>query len=134
MVSHDRYFLERVTDQQYAILDTKLRHLPGGVEEYLRRRQEQQKLGGTRAASDAVGAQAAGLSGGERRTAEKELAAIERRIAKLDADITAKRTALADHDQADFVGLGAKMTVIGELEAESLGLEERWLELSEQLE
>src|SRR5690606_28055959 len=28
VVSHDRYFLERVTDQQYAILDGRLRHLP----------------------------------------------------------------------------------------------------------
>ena len=136
VVSHDRYFLERVTDQQYAILDTRLRHLPGGVEEYLRRRREQQKAGSAQAASAAVGtkAAAAGLSGGELRTAQKELAAIERRIAKVDAEITAKRTALADHDQADFVGLGAKMTAIGQLEAENVSLEERWLELSEQLE
>src|SRR5581483_6199285 len=36
VVSHDRYLLERVTDQQYAILDGRLRHLPGGVDEYLR--------------------------------------------------------------------------------------------------
>ena len=36
VVSHDRYLLERVTDQQYAILDGHLRHLPGGIDEYLR--------------------------------------------------------------------------------------------------
>ncbi len=36
VVSHDRYLLERVTDQQYAILGGRLRHLPGGVDEYLR--------------------------------------------------------------------------------------------------
>ena len=36
VVSHDRYLLERITDQQYAILDGRLRHLPGGVDEYLR--------------------------------------------------------------------------------------------------
>ncbi|MGB3474734.1 MAG: ABC-F family ATP-binding cassette domain-containing protein, partial [Mycobacterium sp.] len=35
VVSHDRYLLERVTDNQYAILDGQLRHLPGGVDEYL---------------------------------------------------------------------------------------------------
>ena len=133
VVSHDRYFLERVTDQQYAILDTRLRHLPGGVEEYLRRRRAQQKAGGSQT-SAAVGAKAAGLSGGDLRTAQKELASIERRIAKVDAEITAKRTALADHDQADFVGLGAKMAAIGQLETENVSLEERWLELSEQLE
>ena len=135
VVSHDRYFLERVTDQQYAILDRRLRHLPGGVEEYLRRRREQQKAGGGQTAS-AVGtkAAAAGLTGGELRTAQKELAAIERRIAKVDAEITAKRAALADHDQSDFVGLGVKMTAIGQLETENVSLEGRWLELSEQLE
>ncbi|GMA24840.1 ABC transporter ATP-binding protein [Luteimicrobium album] len=38
VVSHDRYLLERVTDQQYAILDGRFRHLPGGVDEYLRLR------------------------------------------------------------------------------------------------
>src|SRR6478609_10807357 len=38
VVSHDRYFLERATDQQYAILSKHLRHLPGGVDEYLRLR------------------------------------------------------------------------------------------------
>lgn len=36
VVSHDRYLLERVTDHQYAILRGTLRHLPGGVEEYVR--------------------------------------------------------------------------------------------------
>ncbi len=36
VVSHDRYLLERITDQQYAILDGRLRHLPGGIDEYLR--------------------------------------------------------------------------------------------------
>jgi hypothetical protein len=103
------------------------------VEEYLRRRREQQKAGGSQT-SAAVGAKAAGLSGGDLRTAQKELASIERRIAKVDAEITAKRTALADHDQSDFVGLGAKMAAIGQLETENVSLEERWLELSEQLE
>ncbi len=36
VVSHDRYLLERVTDQQYAVLGGHLRHLPGGVDEYMR--------------------------------------------------------------------------------------------------
>ncbi|MDN5899633.1 MAG: ATP-binding cassette domain-containing protein, partial [Brachybacterium sp.] len=35
VVSHDRYLLERVTDIQYAVLDGKVRHVPGGVEQYL---------------------------------------------------------------------------------------------------
>lgn len=36
LVTHDRYLMERVTDDQYAIIDGRLRHLPGGVDEYLR--------------------------------------------------------------------------------------------------
>ncbi|WNM23990.1 ABC-F family ATP-binding cassette domain-containing protein [Demequina capsici] len=35
VVSHDRYLMERVTDQQYAVVDGGLRHLPGGVDEYV---------------------------------------------------------------------------------------------------
>src|SRR6201994_4919914 len=42
VVSHDRYFIERVTDQQYAILGGRLRHLPGGIDEYLRLRSQSQ--------------------------------------------------------------------------------------------
>jgi ATPase components of ABC transporters with duplicated ATPase domains len=38
VVSHDRYLVERITDMQYAILGGGLRHLPGGVDEYLRDR------------------------------------------------------------------------------------------------
>ncbi|MBN9185149.1 MAG: ABC-F family ATP-binding cassette domain-containing protein, partial [Microbacterium sp.] len=53
VVSHDRYFIERVTDQQYAILGGRLRHLPGGVDEYLRLRAAQRRDPHRRAALDA---------------------------------------------------------------------------------
>ena len=36
LVTHDRYLMERVTDQQFALIDGHLRHVPGGVDEYLR--------------------------------------------------------------------------------------------------
>ncbi|MDN6528022.1 MAG: ATP-binding cassette domain-containing protein, partial [Brevibacterium sp.] len=49
VVSHDRYLLERVTDQQYAILDHGLRHVPGGVDEYLALRAESAKTGAAKA-------------------------------------------------------------------------------------
>ncbi|MDF7666242.1 ATP-binding cassette domain-containing protein, partial [Bifidobacterium sp. ESL0745] len=35
VVSHDRYLLERVTDEQFALIGGKVRHLPGGVDDYL---------------------------------------------------------------------------------------------------
>ncbi|GGC92895.1 ABC transporter ATP-binding protein [Tersicoccus solisilvae] len=143
VVSHDRYFLERVTDQQYAILDRRLRHLPGGVDEYLRLRAAQESArsssassGGTRSGSAGSTGSAAStsvLSGAELRAAQKELAAIERRLGKLSEQIATRRTALADHDQADYVGLGKEMAVINELEQETADLEERWLELGEAL-
>lgn len=138
VVSHDRYFIERVTDQQYAILDGHLRHLPGGVDEYLRlrarslsERDDAKRGGGTDAAAAASASPA--LSGADLRAAQKEVSALERRLEKLESQIGAARIALADHDQADYVGLGAEMARIGELEKERDGVEERWFELTEQL-
>ncbi|MEV5068588.1 ABC-F family ATP-binding cassette domain-containing protein [Microbacterium sp. LMI12-1-1.1] len=138
VVSHDRYFIERVTDQQYAILDGHLRHLPGGVDEYLRLRaralseRDDTKRG---AETDAAGSASTSpsLSGADLRAAQKEVSALERRLEKLESQIGAARVALADHDQADYVGLGAEMARIGELEKERDGVEERWFELTEQI-
>ncbi|WP_448390449.1 ABC-F family ATP-binding cassette domain-containing protein [Microbacterium aurum] len=141
VVSHDRYFLERVTDQQYALLAGpdgagRLRHLPGGIDEYLRLRELERGLGaqsGSRGQAAATPASAPALAGADLRAAQKELAAAERRIEKLTAQADAARTALADHDQSDYVGLGEKMKAIGELDAEIAALEERWFVLTELL-
>jgi ATP-binding cassette subfamily F protein uup len=137
VVSHDRYFIERVTDQQYAILGGHLRHLPGGVDEYLRLRERERAAAATGGrATDAAPAAASStpaLRGAELRAAQKEITALERRLEKLEAQITKARTALADHDQSDYVGLGAEMAKIGELESERDDVELRWFELTEQL-
>ncbi|TPF97420.1 ABC transporter ATP-binding protein [Bifidobacterium sp. UTCIF-39] len=45
VVSHDRYLLERVTDQQFALIGGKVRHLPGGVQDYLDMVEQAQKSG-----------------------------------------------------------------------------------------
>ncbi|CCH78084.1 ABC transporter related [Nostocoides japonicum T1-X7] len=133
VVSHDRYFLERVTDQQYAVLDGHLRHLPGGVDEYLK----------LRAASDAAPVSptktpdqkpSSVLSGAEQRAAEKELASLERRVEKLQQQAADARTKLAELDQSDYQLLGAEMAKITALDGEASTLEERWLELSALLE
>ncbi|MEZ3159582.1 hypothetical protein AB1K54_03445 [Microbacterium sp. BWT-B31] len=63
------------------------------------------------AAASAPGS-APSLGGAELRAAQKELAALERRLEKLEQQITAARTALADHDEAGYVGLGAEMARI----------------------
>ncbi|MCW1249855.1 ABC-F family ATP-binding cassette domain-containing protein [Acaricomes phytoseiuli] len=134
VVSHDRYLLERVTDQQYAIFDGQLRHLPGGVDEYLRLRQAQPTSAQATAASPAQSSTAETLSGAERRTAQKELSAIERRMNKLSSDVKDVHARMAAHDQSDFAGLQALTEQLRAAEVETSELEERWLELSEQLE
>lgn len=136
VVSHDRYFIERVTDQQYAILSGHLRHLPGGVDEYLRLRERERSAGAisTRVPDASAAASASpALSGAELRAAQKEVTALERRLEKLEAQIAAARTALADHDQSDYVGLGSEMARISDLEKERDGVEERWFELTEHI-
>lgn len=135
VVSHDRYFIERVTDQQYAILGGHLRHLPGGVDEYLRLRERERSAApaSTKATDASAPPSAPGLSGQELRAAQKEVSSLERRLEKLESQISSARTALADHDQSDYVGLGAEMARIGELEQERDAVEERWFELTEQI-
>ena len=141
VVSHDRYFLERVTDQQYAVMGGHLRHLPGGIDEYLRLRTLEQKGESTsartsvpeRAQREDEGPAASGLEGAARRTAEKEIAALERKMQKLNEQIDKAKHALADHDQSDYSGLGDKMKAIQAQQDEVEELELRWFELTEQL-
>jgi ATPase subunit of ABC transporter with duplicated ATPase domains len=142
VVSHDRYLLERVTDQQYALLGGHLRHLPGGVEEYLKlqaaagrgAREARVSRPGFETRPASPGApQPTGLTGSERRDAEKELAAIDRRLAKLADAIRNSHDEFAAHDQSDYAGLATLQTGLGALESEAAALEERWLELSERL-
>ena len=145
VVSHDRYLLERVTDQQYAILDGRLRHLPGGVDEYLRLRREptttpppksspaaprSSATAPTRPAQDSPSS----LSGAERRTIQKELTATERRLAKLTSEVESLHQRMADHDHSDFAGLQSLMDALGSLQSETATLEDRWLELSDTLD
>ena len=135
VVSHDRYLLERVTDQQYAILDGKLRHLPGGVDEYLRLAKAQPAAAPRSGSAPSTGApSAAALSGAELRSVQKEITSIERSLAKLDARITAMHVELAEFDQSDHVGLGRLTAELRALEDEVATLETRWVDLSEQVE
>jgi len=133
VVSHDRYFLERVTDQQYAILDHRLRHLPGGVDEYLRLRADQRQRPTSTGRDAAAAASAPGLTGSDRRAAEKEVASIDRRLQKLQKEIAAVDEKLAGaHD--DYDTLLRLQKDRDALTDESATLEERWLDLSESLE
>ena len=141
VVSHDRYFLERVTDQQYAVMGGKLRHLPGGIDQYLELRAAEDAardaLGSAPAAVSSEGSAASAdspaLSGADRRAAEKELSAVERKMERLQNDIVKSRDGLASLDQSDYTLLNAEMAKITAVESEVAELEDRWLELSELL-
>lgn len=135
VVSHDRYFLERVTDQQYAILDGRLRHLPGGVDEYLKLRAHQQRDATATASTSAPGSASApsptaSLSGADRRAAQKEVSSIDRRLERLQKDLDALDAQFVDaHDDfARILDLQAKRDAVTD---EVAALEERWLELSD---
>lgn len=130
VVSHDRYFLERVTDQQYGILGGRLRHLPGGVDEYLRLRASHAAQTGPAPAKPVA---QEGLSGADLRAAQKEVASIERRLEKLTGQIDTAHQRLAEHDQGDFEGLQGLTGKLRDLETEVAELEEKWLELTEML-
>lgn len=147
VVSHDRYLLERVTDQQYAVWDGGFRHLPGGVDQYLELRSNSLKgsapatLSSTTDAaangsSSASAASTSGLSigGADRRSAEKEVQGIARKIQKIEQSMKKVDQELAAHDQGDYEGLGVITAKRQALTAEVDALEERWLELSEVLE
>jgi ATP-binding cassette subfamily F protein uup len=132
VVSHDRYLLERVTDQQYAILDGRLRHLPGGIDEYLRL--------AAQAATERAGPVTAKpsdsqeMSGAELRSAQKEIAAVDRRLTRLADQIAAHHRELAEHDQSDHIGITRLTKQLRELENSVAELENHWMELSEVLE
>ena len=145
VVSHDRYLIERVTDQQYAVMDGGLRHLPRGVDQYLELRAQQQKRqqqsrqgqsrqqqsGQEQSSQPPAGQAAPALGGAELRNAQKELAASGRKLEKLSARIAEFHEQIAAHDHGDYVGLGALTSELQELEASRATVETRWLELSE---
>ncbi len=135
VVSHDRYLLERVTDHQYAVLDGRLRHLPGGVDEYLRLRRSADPAGPdvpapAAAASPAVPAGSPGSGSAQDRQARKEAARLERQIERLsaqEADLE-RRMVEAATEPARLVPLSAEHA---EVVAERERLEERWLEVAD---
>ncbi|WP_432547701.1 ABC-F family ATP-binding cassette domain-containing protein [Kineococcus sp. SYSU DK004] len=137
VVSHDRYLLERVTDRQVALLgDGTVRDLPGGVEEYLRRRAEAKAGAGSAAPSGPAGSAgpaAPAVDGAAVRAARKEMARVERRLERLAAREEELHAQLAEHatDVARVTSLDEQLRAVL---AEREQLEEAWLEASELVE
>lgn len=136
VVSHDRYLLERVTDDQYALLgDGSLRHLTGGVDQYLQlRRASLNTRNITPASEQPTTKQVTKLTGSALRDAEKNLSRIERALEKLAGDEAALHQQMTTHDQTDYSGLAELANKQSEFNAKRDALELEWLETSEQLQ
>ena len=139
VVSHDRYFLERVADRCVALLgDGRLSLLPGGVDEYLQRR-----AAGTavtaRAAAAAPAADrpvpkaSSGPSAKELRELQKELARLERRLERLGEQESRLHAAMAEAAN-DYTRLAELDAELKEVQAQKEAVEAEWLELAERLD
>ena len=130
VVSHDRYLLERVTDQQYAILgDGKVRHLTRGIDQFLELRKAMKP------SSEPVKvATSSGLSGAERRNLEKELGRLDRAVKKGKLELEALNLEFSQADQSNYELLGTLSAKQSKLAAEIAINEDLWLETSTKLE
>ena len=149
LVTHDRYLMERVTDNQYALINGKIRHLPRGVDEYLElvgRTTDERggvvasssgKASASKQPSASAGEQATGaaskLSGGEIRALRKSMASAERKMDTLRGKIEGIHQAMTEVDPSDYVKLGDMQKEIKEIETQIEALEEEWMEAAEAL-
>ncbi|WP_068155727.1 ABC-F family ATP-binding cassette domain-containing protein [Rhodococcus phenolicus] len=139
VISHDRYLIERICDSTWALFgDGKLTNLPGGIEEYLRRRAELGD-GGVPSVASTVARQSGAESaaspkrdGAAERAARKELARLERAVAKFTEREEKLHHQLAEAatDPDRLQKLDAELRqVVAEKEA----AEEQWMELAEEV-
>lgn len=150
LVTHDRFLMERVTDSQFALIDGHLRHMPGGVDQYLkvadeldaaasaRRAEAGPSSGGASPASSSSSKKAqpgaaSGMSNAERQRLKKEVASLERKMDTRRARIEELEAGMFDIDPTDFAALTAQQELIAAAKDELDELEMAWLEASEQL-
>ncbi|MGD9958034.1 ABC-F family ATP-binding cassette domain-containing protein [Nocardioides sp.] len=141
VVSHDRYFLERVCDTVWALLgDGQISMLPRGVDEYLERRAadlarpvaDVPQIPADLSQMDTSG-KSLKAGSAEERTARKLIAKLDKqlaRIAQQEATITAE---IADHAH-DYDRMAKLTRRLDELHAEKEIAELEWLEASDALE
>lgn len=144
VISHDRYLIERIADSTWALFgDGKLTNLPGGIDEYLRRRKQLAENNTGRvvdlgSANEFQGkAPERKISPAQEREINKKMNAIERKMGKLDQQIEKIEAEMADVAAAASLDTG-KLTELDQnkraLMDEREGLEMEWLELGEELE
>ncbi|MDO8986840.1 MAG: ATP-binding cassette domain-containing protein, partial [Coriobacteriia bacterium] len=147
LITHDRYLMERVTDDQFALVDGKIRHVPGGVAEYLRLLDERSGAKATskpdkskprqgsarRSSADLLDVSKPTLSRAEEYSLKKEITATERKLRTLGKKAEEIRAEMRDTDPSDYIALGDVQGRLHDLERETSDLEDEWLELSERL-
>ncbi len=136
VVSHDRYFVERVCDDIYALTpDGAIRHLPRGIEQYLETRLAEVApvVATTNGAGAGRGAKAKRVTGGALRGARKEVARLERAIESLSEREGSLYTRMAA-SATDHTRLGELQSEIEALVAEREQLEATWMAAAEALE
>ncbi len=126
VVSHDRYFLERVTTTTISLMgDGSVKALPGGVDEYLAKR--------VRTATPAPSNRSARASSSlDERSARKELQRLTRTLARLDEQ---EQRLLVDlgEQAADYAAVATLDAALRALREEKAATEDAWLELSESI-
>lgn len=138
VVSHDRYFLERVSDRTVALLgDGRLSMLPGGVDEYLERRAAGTALSARAASAEPVAVETPvaekKVSQKELRELQKELSRLERQLDKL-SEREAKVHAQMAEAASDFEKLGKLDAELRDLGAQKEATELEWMELAERVQ
>lgn len=158
LVSHDRYLMERVTDNQFALIGGKVVHVPRGVDEYLELLDEYKKEGiagrlngGTAGARTSVGSSAgartgvgskagepgspqSSLSAAQVRDIRKKLQSLERKMNTAQRKVDEAKEALKSVDPYDYQALGEAQGKVNECEEKLAALEEEWLDTAALLE
>ena len=127
VISHDRYFLERVCDRFVGLLgDGQLRDLPRGVDQYLEDRARALRGGSSQGEKKVSSAQT-------ERLLKKDLARIERHIAKAREKLVTLKSeqSEASFDANRLIEIANEITSI---ESELVQREEEWLEITLKLD
>ena len=139
VISHDRYLIERIADNTYALFgDGNLTNLPGGIQQYLDRRAAEDTATGPldlgERGQEVVDKQK-GLSSQEEREIQKQMKSLERKIAKENERADALEQEIAALSEAgDFDTIAAKTKELNAVRNTREELEMEWLELGEELE
>ncbi len=129
VISHDRYFLERVCDRFYGLLGDKvLRDLPRGVDQYL-----EQRAASSAPSTDSASKEGSVSSAAQIRQLKKDLTRVERQVAKGKERLAQLKSELeaAAFSPDKLLELSAEIATV---ESDLVVREEEWLEITLALE